>query len=202
MYGARGVLESSPDGLKVQCHVCGQWVNGLGQHGWMAHALRANEYREQFGLMAKTGLASPSLKQRRAELMTVSAHKCNHEERKRNLLAARYRRLGHPEPYRPRRDEAKRVMSQLTRTDEAWRMMSQKGVAARASGVRLRARLDSSPPCEWCHDPLVGAKRRYANRFCSRPCYIRALQGKDTENLQRGRAAMQHKRKPQGVHLT
>jgi len=182
-YGTYGCLESSPDGLTVQCHLCGAWVSGLGQHGWMAHQLRAAEYRVLCGLMAKTGLASPALKQRRSELIHVSAWKCSEEERVKNLMTARKARLAIPTPYRPRTAECALARQSLTRTQEDWERMSKKGVAARLANQRKNMNQLLAPTCAWCHDPIVGAHRRTRNTFCCRACYVRSLQGKDPHNL-------------------
>jgi len=189
-YGEYGVLESSPDGLTVQCHCCGKWVKGLGIHGWMEHAIRADEYREQFGLMAKTGLVSPDTRQRYAAVSERNRAGVDKPALYRKLLAARHARMGMPAPYQPRREEAKIVMQACTRTDEAWQAMSRKGVEATKEKWRLRQRMEQAPPCAWCHDPLLGAKRVYANTYCSVACWRRAIQGKDTDNLKRGRAVL------------
>jgi hypothetical protein len=62
IHGQLGVLAVDPDGRRVQCHVCGRWFVFLAGHVAQAHGLPADRYRAQFGLMARTGLASPQLR--------------------------------------------------------------------------------------------------------------------------------------------
>jgi hypothetical protein len=59
--GKIGVLID--DGAKVECHVCGAWFRGLGNHVWGAHDLTADEYRAIFGLAWDTGLVGPMLRE-------------------------------------------------------------------------------------------------------------------------------------------
>ena len=189
-YGEYGVLESSPDGLTVQCHCCGKWVKGLGMHGWMEHAILADEYREQFGLMAKTGLVSPDTRQRYAAVSASNLASVDKAARRRNLLAARYRRMEHPEPYRPRREEAKALFTKASRPDAAWRSMSAKGVEGQTRAKHIRQVQGIVPTCAWCQDAMLQAKRAYQNTFCSRACYRRAITGLDTAVLRKGRATL------------
>ena len=58
MYGELGVLRD--DGVRVQCHACGEWFLHLGSHTFHAHGLTADAYRERFGLMQKTKLGGPA----------------------------------------------------------------------------------------------------------------------------------------------
>ncbi len=193
-YGAYSVLEASPDGVTVQCHICGKWVRGLGVHGWMEHAIRADEYREQFGLMAKTGLVSPDTRQRYANASEQNRAGVDKAEVRRKLQEARARRYAQPIPYRPRREEAKRVMAACTRTDEAWKAMSRKGVEARAVQWRVWRMNKAQATCAWCHDAILTTKQANQNHFCSVACYRRAITGIDTERLQKGRATLAARR--------
>lgn len=60
LYGTLGVLAIVGD--TVQCHACGGWYRGVGNHVWWTHALTAADYRAIFGLRARTGLVGPSLR--------------------------------------------------------------------------------------------------------------------------------------------
>lgn len=56
IYGELGVLND--DGEKVECHCCGDWIVGLGNHLTKAHDLTAQEYKAIFGLPLSKGLLS------------------------------------------------------------------------------------------------------------------------------------------------
>ena len=58
MIGVLGVLET--DGDRLQCHICGKWRKGLGNHAFKTHNLTADEYRERFGLRYTTALLAPA----------------------------------------------------------------------------------------------------------------------------------------------
>lgn len=58
IHGHLGVLRD--DGEKVQCDVCGKWFLHLGNHAYRAHGLKADAYRERFGLMQRTKLGGPA----------------------------------------------------------------------------------------------------------------------------------------------
>jgi predicted transcriptional regulator len=68
-YGHLGELAESPDGARVQCHLCGRyWVN-LGSHVRATHGLSANDYREAYGLNRTQPLLSPRF---RAQMAATS----------------------------------------------------------------------------------------------------------------------------------
>lgn len=54
-----GVLLADDDGSRVQCHVCGGWYGWLVSHVWGVHHLRADAYKERYGLARGLALASP-----------------------------------------------------------------------------------------------------------------------------------------------
>ena len=189
-YGEYGVLEHSPDGLTVQCHYCGKWVRGLGQHGWMEHGIRAKEYRAETGLMAKTGLVSVETRQRYADVSAQNRATVNQAENLRKLLVARYQRIACPLPYRPQREEAKIVQRRHPRTDVFYRAMSQQGVSATQARARQRQMTRIVPTCAWCHNAMMRMGRVHDAIFCSRACYRRSLTGVDTPRLQKGRAVL------------
>ncbi len=58
IYGKPGILET--DGERLQCHICGKWRKGLGNHAFKTHGLTADDYREKFGLRYTTALLAPA----------------------------------------------------------------------------------------------------------------------------------------------
>lgn len=68
IYGQRGKL--TDDGVRVECHCCGQWFHHLGAHVRAAHGLTPDEYREEMGLNRGTGLTGPAY---RAKLARMAA---------------------------------------------------------------------------------------------------------------------------------
>lgn len=63
-FGYQGALLSTPDGEKVQCHMCGGLYQSLPMHIFNTHELRANDYREKFGLARTTALISENFRER------------------------------------------------------------------------------------------------------------------------------------------
>ena len=57
MFGQPGILET--DGERLQCHICGRWYKGLGNHAFKTHDLTADDYRDKFGLRWTTALLAP-----------------------------------------------------------------------------------------------------------------------------------------------
>jgi len=60
VFGEIGVL--ADDGERVQCHVCGKWYRCLGSHIVKTHGMSCDDYKVQFGLCKRVGLASESLR--------------------------------------------------------------------------------------------------------------------------------------------
>jgi hypothetical protein len=58
-HGELGKLTRAGD--RLQCHVCGRFYVSLAAHVLQGHGMRADEYRETFGLNATTALVGPSL---------------------------------------------------------------------------------------------------------------------------------------------
>ncbi len=67
-YGSLGVLNTRPDGL--QCHICGEWWTSLAAHTQRTHGLSADEYRATFGLMKKTKLVAPVVREAQSKRAT------------------------------------------------------------------------------------------------------------------------------------
>lgn len=57
-FGWYGTLAASVDDGKIQCHVCGQFMEVLPGHIWNTHKMKVREYREKFGLAYTTALVS------------------------------------------------------------------------------------------------------------------------------------------------
>jgi len=61
-YGYHGVLLADKKTGQVQCHVCGGWFDWLQNHIRGSHKMKADEYREQFGLGYTTALCSEKVR--------------------------------------------------------------------------------------------------------------------------------------------
>jgi hypothetical protein len=59
LHGELGRLTTAGD--RLQCHLCGRFYVSLAAHVVQGHGMRADEYREIFGLNATTALVGPSL---------------------------------------------------------------------------------------------------------------------------------------------
>lgn len=59
-YGYQGVLLFDTVSDKVQCHLCGEWFSGLGNHLFREHTMRAAEYKHTVGLLQTTALMGES----------------------------------------------------------------------------------------------------------------------------------------------
>lgn len=59
LHGELGRLTTEGD--RLQCHLCGRFYVSLAAHVVQGHGMRADEYREIFGLNATTALVGPSL---------------------------------------------------------------------------------------------------------------------------------------------
>jgi len=60
-----GVVLTSVDGEKIQCHICGELFIDLSFHIFKKHNLKVDEYKESFGIAKETGLISEEEKNRR-----------------------------------------------------------------------------------------------------------------------------------------
>lgn len=65
--GTYGVLETSEDGERVRCHICGQWFRSVGSHAALTHGVDSRTYRERYGLPRLLPLTSPALSRARSE---------------------------------------------------------------------------------------------------------------------------------------
>ena len=57
-FGYYGVMLTTNDGTKVQCHICGELFANLGFHIYYAHKIKGVDYKTSFGLAYKTALMS------------------------------------------------------------------------------------------------------------------------------------------------
>jgi len=90
-YGFLGVLAMDGKEDKVQCHLCGEWFEGLGNHIHKEHNMKALAYKEIVGLSKNTALIGEKL---RAKLIAhnlgkrienLRIHKRHSEESKRKI---------------------------------------------------------------------------------------------------------------------
>ena len=58
--GYQGVVLYNEEKDKVQCAICGEWFEQLGQHV-NSHKMKADEYRRTFGLGSKVALCTPTV---------------------------------------------------------------------------------------------------------------------------------------------
>lgn len=63
-HGYYGALLATPDGEKVQCHLCGGLFESLPGHISHSHGLKASEYKEKFDLARSTALISENFRER------------------------------------------------------------------------------------------------------------------------------------------
>lgn len=87
-YGYVGVVLKRKSDGKIQCHVCGEWHDGLAQHIG-SHKLTAREYRLKFGLSRCDSLLSKAARSNLAK-RTQSA-KCHFTEEDRKKAMDRLR---------------------------------------------------------------------------------------------------------------
>lgn len=100
VYGEMGMLQG--DGERLVCHICGRAYAGLGQHVRMRHGMSADEYREEFGLMQKTGLISDSSADKRREQVShLRAYDTKNAQMMRDWDGASRRRWGKRREVRP-----------------------------------------------------------------------------------------------------
>lgn len=57
-FGYQGVLMHDDIEDKIQCHVCGNFYDNLGQHIWMKHKTKSANYKIEYGLTLRTPLCS------------------------------------------------------------------------------------------------------------------------------------------------
>lgn len=57
-YGYQGVISCDVKTGEIQCHICGGWFHWLQNHITSYHKIKANEYRETYGLGYQTPLCS------------------------------------------------------------------------------------------------------------------------------------------------
>lgn len=94
-FGWYGTIACDIKGDGIQCHICGEIKESLIGHIYRKHGLKANEYREQFGLSNSTALVSEDvrmgLKKRTLKwLKTLTPEQ--KKELKMNLNIARLKR--------------------------------------------------------------------------------------------------------------
>lgn len=66
-HGYVGVLLYNTKTDKIQCHICGDWRNSLGQH-LKGHKITAREYKDKFGLYRNQPLYSLGTSRRVSEI--------------------------------------------------------------------------------------------------------------------------------------
>jgi predicted transcriptional regulator len=62
-----GVIRTSADFQRIQCHVCGRWLGALPFHIARLHGLRAAEYKDIYGLARGASLTSPHWQERQRQ---------------------------------------------------------------------------------------------------------------------------------------
>lgn len=64
-FGYYGAILMTPDGLKMQCHVCGLLFDDVGTHARQKHSLSHTDYREAYMLAKTTALISEGCRESR-----------------------------------------------------------------------------------------------------------------------------------------
>jgi hypothetical protein len=91
-FGYMGAVGTTPDGEKLECHICGKHFARLSSHIGAAHSINAQEYREKFSLGATTPLIAEEPRKR-----YMARYQANFtEERKDQVrrLSIEYRNSG------------------------------------------------------------------------------------------------------------
>jgi hypothetical protein len=63
----RGALEYDPAEDKIKCHECGEWRSHLATHAFLAHGIRAAEYKRKHGFNQKAGLVNESIRRKMSD---------------------------------------------------------------------------------------------------------------------------------------
>lgn len=66
-FGYMGTIGITKDGTKIQCHVCGGLFEHLSHHVHAKHGLKAQEYRQKFGLSTRVSLMSDRLRKKHVQ---------------------------------------------------------------------------------------------------------------------------------------
>lgn len=61
-FGFMGVIVEDYKTQKIQCHICGEWLEMFNSHLAQTHKMTSNEYRDKFGLLRSTALRSKRLR--------------------------------------------------------------------------------------------------------------------------------------------
>ena len=62
-FGYYGAVSMSVDGMKIQCHLCGEMFQHLGGHIWQTHKMKLSDFREKFQLSYSTPLVGDNYRQ-------------------------------------------------------------------------------------------------------------------------------------------
>ena len=62
-FGYFGVVLVDKDTGELQCHQCGAWTETLSVHAYTSHKIKAELYREQYGLLQNTALISERIRE-------------------------------------------------------------------------------------------------------------------------------------------
>jgi len=99
-HGYHGVLAEDAESGKLQCHICGEWMELLcGAHLNRVHDMSSSEYREMFGLFKTTALKSKRI--RLIQSKTMLGMRKKHKKHRRkfekgNKEAANMKGAKHP----------------------------------------------------------------------------------------------------------
>lgn len=88
-YGYYGALSVSLTTGKLQCHMCGGMFDHVGAHAWLAHGMRAREYREKYKLSPTSALVSEGLRMKLKERTLEFIAKMSLKQRKEHMEHAR-----------------------------------------------------------------------------------------------------------------
>jgi len=81
-YGYMGTISSTPDGEKIQCHVCGELFKSVQSHTQQSHKLSDRDYKIKFGLSFTTALISEKERERRSNKTVDWINSMTNEELK------------------------------------------------------------------------------------------------------------------------
>lgn len=64
-FGYLGCISGTPDGKKIECHICGGLKENLNHHVLLKHKMKLNEYKDTYSIAHGTKLISPAFKEQR-----------------------------------------------------------------------------------------------------------------------------------------
>jgi hypothetical protein len=98
-HGYYGTITATVDGKYIQCHICGDLFENLGNHLRHDHKTNGKEYKERFGLAFMSALVSETYRLKQKKRSVKWWHNLSDEEKsRRKEMARRNRRKNNKQP--------------------------------------------------------------------------------------------------------